>query len=88
MLQLLAAVQGVGILNQTNIILTDLSNNTLGSINLSKSKLVVISVVKDIDQIGEERVNFLKIMDEQENLLQDEETGQELSEVYQLCFVA
>ena len=87
MLQLLAAVQGIGILNQTNIILTDLSNNTLCSINLSKSKLVVISVVKDIDQIGEERMNFLKIMDEQENLLQDEETGQELSEVYQLCFV-
>ena len=61
MLQLLTTVQGVRVLQETNVVLTDLRHHVLRCVDLSQSELVVISVVQHIDQVCEERMHLLKL---------------------------
>lgn len=49
MLQLLAAVQRVTVLEQAHVVLSDLCDNVLGSVDLAEGEFVVISVVQDVD---------------------------------------
>ena len=48
-LQLLAAVQRLRVLEQTNVVLTDLGHHILGSVDLTQSQFVMVAVVQHVD---------------------------------------
>lgn len=59
MLQLLATVERVTVLQQTDVVLTDLRHHVLCSVDLTQRQLVVVAVVQNVDEIGKEGVDFL-----------------------------
>ena len=58
-LQLLAAVQRVSVLQQTDIVLADLRHHVLRRVDLTESQLVVVTVIQNVDEIRKEGVDFL-----------------------------
>lgn len=60
LLELLASVQTVSELEQSAVILSDGDDQVSGSVELSKSELVVVLVVEYVEQGGEERVEVLR----------------------------
>ena len=68
-LQLLASVEGVTILQQTDIVLTDLGDNVLGGVDLTQGQFVVISVVQHVDQIGKEGMDLLILRTQKQTIL-------------------
>ena len=61
LLELLATVERVTKLEETNIILSDLVNQVASSVHLTQSQLVMVLVVKDVHQVGVEGVNILEL---------------------------
>lgn len=60
LLQLLAPVQTITKLQQTNVVLSDLVDQVLASSELTQSELVMIFIVKHIHERCEEWVNILQ----------------------------
>ena len=60
--QLLTSVQRVTELEQSDIVLGDLGDEVSGSVELTQSKLVVVLVVKNVQQGGKERVQVLPLV--------------------------
>lgn len=58
-LELLASVQRITELEQSNVIFGDLRDEMTGSIELTKRELVVVLVVQDIQQVAQEWVQVL-----------------------------
>jgi hypothetical protein len=58
-LELLASVQRVTELEETNIVLGQVVNEVAGNVELTKRELVMIPVVQDVDQISVERMDVL-----------------------------
>jgi hypothetical protein len=59
LLELLTSVQRVTELEQSHVVLGDLGDKVSGSVELTQGKLVVVLVVQDVQQGGEERVQIL-----------------------------
>jgi hypothetical protein len=60
LLELLTAVERVTKLEETNIVLGNLGDQVASSGDLTEGKLVVVLVVKDVEQAGKERVEVVK----------------------------
>lgn len=58
-LELFATIQRVTKLDKTNIVFGDLGDEVATGVELAESDLIVILVVKDIEQGGQERVKVL-----------------------------
>jgi hypothetical protein len=58
-LELFASVERVTELQESHIVFGDLGDEMTGSVERTKSELVVVLVVKHVQQIGEERVKGL-----------------------------
>ena len=59
-LQLLAPVQTVSVLEETTVLFRNIVDQMLGSIELSKSKLVMVFVVQCVEQISKEGMDLLQ----------------------------
>lgn len=62
--ELLASVEGVTKLQQTAVVLADRGDEVAARVELSKRKLVVVLVVKDVQERGQEGVEVLEGEDE------------------------
>jgi len=60
-LELLTSVERITEFEQSDVILGDLRNEVAGGVELTESKLVMILVVQDIEEIAQERVEVLKV---------------------------
>ncbi len=58
-LELLASVERVTELDETNVVLGDLLDEVLSGVELTKSKLVVVLIVENIEKRGDERVKVV-----------------------------
>lgn len=59
--ELLTSVERVTELEQSDIVFSDLRNKVSSGVELTQSKFVVVLVVKDVQQGGEERVQILPL---------------------------
>jgi len=60
-LELLTSVERITEFEQSNVILGNLGDEVASSVELTKSKLVMVLVVKDIEEIAQEGVKVLGI---------------------------
>ena len=84
-LQLLASVEGIAVLQQTDVVLTDLGDNVLGGVDLTQGQFVVISVVQHVDQIGEEGMDLLILRTQKRTILPSGGTRQRSPAVSRSC---
>ena len=61
LLQLLAAVKRVAVLEKTDIVLGDIVDEMLGSIDLAQGKFVVVLVIEDVHEVGVERMDVVEL---------------------------
>ena len=60
-LELLAAVQGIAILQQPHVVLRDVVDEMLGRVDLAQGELVVVLVVQDVHEVGVKRVDVVQL---------------------------
>ena len=58
-LELFSAVEGISILEHTNVVFGELVDDLTCNIHLTESEFVVVTIVKNIHEIGIERVDIL-----------------------------
>src|SRR6478609_1998039 len=63
LLQLLASVQRVTKLEQSDVVLCDAVDEVASGVELTKSQLVVVLVIKNVEKGGQERVEVLSEVD-------------------------
>lgn len=56
-----ATIQRVGVLNETNIVLCDAIDERTGSGELTEGQLIMIAIIKDIEKVGIEGMEVIKI---------------------------
>ena len=55
-----ASIERISILHQSNVIGSDVIYNILSFVNMTEGQLIMISIVKDVHQIGIEWMNIIQ----------------------------
>jgi hypothetical protein len=80
LLELLASVERVSVLEKTHVVLAEVLDEVSASVELTESELVVILVVQNVDQVSIERVDFLLFVHKDDEEDDDDEDEAERSD--------